>query len=88
MQVWKLPPETPRCSHRKNLSSWKKRLDREPKEEMTRSDIQSVLRLSKLLDVSNGLKIYHLAIVDQLNGEEEAESEERVLDDHELKVTN
>ena len=54
---------------------------------MTKSDIQSVLRLSKLLsDVSNDFKTYHYAIVDQLQNDEEAVSEQEVLDDHELKV--
>ena len=37
------------------------------KEELTRSDIQSVLRMNTLLsDMSNDFKTYHFAIVDQL----------------------
>ena len=61
----------------------------EHKEKMTTSEIQSVLRWSKLLSeihVSNDFKIYHLAMVDQLDDDDEVESEQRVLDDHELKV--
>ena len=39
----------------------------ELKEELTKSDIQSVLRMSTLLsDMSNDFKTYHFAIVDQL----------------------
>ena len=37
-------------------------------------------------DISIDFKIYHLAIVDQLDDDQEAELEQRVLDDHELKV--
>ena len=52
---------------------------------MTKSDIQSVLRLSKLLsDMSNDFKTYHVALVNQQDDDQEAESEQRVLDDHEL----
>ena len=54
---------------------------------MTKNDIQSVLKLSKLLsDVSNDFKTYHFAIVDQLQDDKEAVSEQEVLDDYELKV--
>ena len=51
-----------------------KRLDTlELKQEVTKSDIQSVLRLRKLLsDVSNEFKTYHFTIVDQLQDDEEA----------------
>ena len=65
-----------------------KRLDTlELKQDLTKNDLQSVLRLSKLLsDVSNDFKMYHLKIVDQLQDDEEAASEQEVLDNHELKV--
>ena len=48
------------------LSSSKKRIDTmEIKEELTKDDIQSILRASKLLsDVSNDLKGCHFAVVD------------------------
>ena len=36
--------------------------------------------------MSNDFKTYHFAIVDQLKNDEEAEEEQRVLDDHQLKV--
>ena len=51
-----------------------KRLDTlELKQEVTKSDIQSVFTLRKLLsDVSNEFKTYHLAIVNQLQDDEEA----------------
>ena len=59
----------------------------EIKEELTKSDIQSVVRVSKLLgDVSNDFKTYHFAIVDQLENDEDAEAEQETLDQHELKV--
>ena len=58
----------------------------ELKQELTKNDIQSVFRLSKLLrDVSNDLKTYHFAIVDQLQNDEEVVPEQEVLDDHERK---
>ena len=54
---------------------------------MTKSDIQSVLRMSKLLsDMSNNFKTHHFTIVDQVDNDEQAGSEQEVLDDHELKV--
>ena len=58
-----------------------KRLDTiELKEELIKSDFQSVLRLIKLLsDVSNDFKTYHLALVDQLQDDEEAVSEQEVI---------
>ena len=37
-------------------------------------------------DLSNDSKTYHIAIVDQLDNDEEAESEQKVLHDHEFKV--
>ena len=59
----------------------------ELKEELTKSDIQSVHRISKLLsDVSNEFKTYHFAIVDQLDNYEVADSEQEALGDHKLKV--
>ena len=37
------------------------------KEELTKGDIQSILRMSKLLgDLSNDLKLYHFVMVDQI----------------------
>ena len=54
---------------------------------MTKSEIQSVLRMSKLLSyMSNDFKTYRFKMVDLLDDDEEAESKQRVLDDHELKV--
>ena len=39
----------------------------ELKQELSKDDIQSILKMSKLLsDVSNDIKTYHFAIVDQL----------------------
>ena len=59
----------------------------ELKEELTKADIQSILRTSKLLgDVSNDFKTYHFQIVDQLENDEDAEAEQETLDQHELKV--
>ena len=59
----------------------------ELKQELTKSDIQSVLRLSKLLsDLSNNFKTYHFTVVNQLQDNEEVVSEQEVLDDHGLKV--
>ena len=51
----------------------------ELKEELTKGDIQSVLRMSKLLgDVSNDFKMYHFAIVDQLESDQDAEAEQEI----------
>ena len=59
----------------------------ELKEELTKGDIQSILRMSKLLsDVSNDFKTYHFAIVDQLEEEEDEDAEQLILDQHETKV--
>ena len=59
----------------------------ELKEELTKSDIQSVHRISKLLsDVSNEFKTYRFAIVDQLDNYEVADSEQEALDDHKHRV--
>ena len=59
----------------------------ELKEELTNSDIQSILRMSKQLSyMSNYFRTYHLVIVDQLDNDEEAESEQEVLHDHELNI--
>ena len=65
-----------------------KRIDTmEIKEELTKADVQSILRTSKLLgDVSNDFKEYRFAIVDQLENDEDAETEQETLDQHELKV--
>ena len=57
------------------------------KQELTKNDIQSFLRLSELLsDLSNGFKTYHFTIVDQLQDDEEAVSVQGVLEDHKLKL--
>ena len=57
------------------------------KEELTRGDVQSILRLSKLLsDVSNNFKMYNFATVDQLKEETEDAAEQEILDQHETKV--
>ena len=59
----------------------------EIKDKLAKGDIQSILTMSKLLsDMSNDLKAYHLTTIDQLKNDEEAETEQKVLDDHELKV--
>ena len=56
-------------------------------EELTKGNIQSNLRMSKLLsDVSNDFKTYHFAIVDQLDGHEDEAAEQEILDQHETKV--
>ena len=50
---------------------------------MSKNNIQSVLRLSKLIsDVSNDFKTYHFAIVDQLQNDEEVASEQEALNDY------
>ena len=41
-----------------------------------------------LSDVGNDFKMYHFAIVSELQDNEEAISEQHVIDDHELKVWN
>ena len=59
----------------------------ELKEELTKGNMQSILRMSKLLsDLSNDFKNYHFAIVDQLENDEEAGAEQKILDEHELMV--
>ena len=59
----------------------------ELKEKLTKGDIQSVLRMNKLLgNVSNDFKMYHYAIVDQLEGDAEEAAEQEILDQHETKV--
>ena len=59
----------------------------EIKEGLTKGNIQSILRMSKLLsDVSNDFKACPFAIVDQLEKEEEAEAEQATLFLAELKV--
>ena len=59
----------------------------EVKEELTKGDIKSILRMSKLLsDVSKDFKMYHLAIVDQLEGDEDEAAEHFVLYQRETKV--
>ena len=65
-----------------------KRIDTmEIKEELSKADVQSILRTSKLTgDVSNDIKEFHFAIVDQLENGEDAETEQETLDQHELKV--
>ena len=48
----------------------------ELKEQLTKADVQSILRTNNLLgDVSNDFKEYHFAIIDQLENDEEAEAE-------------
>ena len=52
----------------------------ELKKELTKGDIQSVLRMSKLLgDLSNDFKLYHYAIVDKLEGEAEEAADRSLL---------
>ena len=65
-----------------------KRIDTmEIKEELTKADVQSIPRTSKLLgDVSNDFKTYHFATIDQIENDEDAETEQETLDQHELKV--
>ena len=59
----------------------------EVKEELTEEEVQSVLRMSKLLtDASNDFKAYHFAIIDQIENDDEAAVEQKALDDHDLKV--
>ena len=59
----------------------------ELKEELTKGDVQSILRMSKLLgDVSNDFKAYHFAIMDHIESDQDAEAEQETLDQHETKV--
>ena len=55
----------------------------EIREDLTKGDMQSILRMSKLLsDVSNDFTTYHFIIVDQLESDEEVESGQAALDEH------
>ena len=57
------------------------------KGELTESDRQSALRMSKMInDVTTDFKTYHFSIVDQIEEEEEAKVEQDILTQHELKV--
>ena len=59
----------------------------ESKEELTKADTQSALRMSKLLgDVSADFKNYHFAIVEPIGNEDDAKAEQGILDDHEIEV--
>ena len=59
----------------------------EVKEKLTKGDMQSTLRMSKLLsDMSNDFKTNYFAIVDQLDNEEQVETEQATLDEHKLMV--
>ena len=59
----------------------------ELKEELTRGDVQSIVRMSKLLgDVCNDFTMYHFAIVDQLEEDTEEAAEQEILDQDETKV--
>ena len=59
----------------------------EGKKELTDHDRQSALRISKMVgDVSAEFKSYHFSIVDQIEEEEEAKGEQKLLTEHELKV--
>ena len=76
---------------RRNAAAWtinlpEKRIGTmELKAGLTKVDIQSILRMSKLLsDVSNDFKMYHFAFVDQLEGEAEEVAEQEILDQHEI----
>ena len=65
-----------------------KRIDTvEIKEELSKGDVHSILRTSKLLsDLSNDFKSYHFPMVDRFENDDDAEAEEDTLDQHELKV--
>ena len=57
------------------------------KEEFPKADVQSILRMSKLLsDVSHNLNMYHFAIVDQLDKHTEEAAQQEILDQHDTKV--
>ena len=60
----------------------------EVKGELTESDRQSALRMSKMInDVTADFRTYHFSIVDQIEDEEEeAKTEQEVSTEHELKV--
>ena len=59
----------------------------EVKEELTESDRQSVLRMSKKInDLTTDFKTYHFSLIDQIEEEEEAKAEQDILTQHELKV--
>ena len=59
----------------------------EVKGELTESDRQSALRISKIInDVTTDFKTYHSSIVEQIEEEEEAKVEQDILTKHELKV--
>ena len=59
----------------------------EVKGELTDSDRQSALRMSKMInDVTSDFKTSHFSIVDQIDEEEEAKAEQDILTQQELKV--
>ena len=58
----------------------------ELKEKLTRRDVQSILRMSELSDVCNNFKMYHFAIVDQLEEDMEGAADQEILDQHVTKV--
>ena len=59
----------------------------EVKGELTESDRQSALKMSKMInDVTTDFKTYHFSIIDLIEEEEEAKAEQDILTRHELKV--
>ena len=79
--------ETQRCGHRDHRAPEKKIDTIEIEEELAKGDIQSILRMSKLVsDVSNEFKTYHYVIVNQIENQVDQEAEQETLQQHELKV--
>ena len=61
----------------------------ELKEKYTNSDVQSFLGMSKLhvpQNVNNDFRTFHFVIVDQLDDDEEAETQQEVFDDHDHRA--
>ena len=85
-----------RCSNRKKYQNeavetiilLEKRIEiMKLKQELPRGDVQSIVRMSKLLiDVNNDFKMYHFAIVDQLEKDTEEAAQQEILDQHDTKV--
>ena len=62
---------------------------REVKSELSESDRQSALRMSKMVnDVTTDFKAYHFSIVDQITDQEDARAEQEIPTEHGLKVMN
>ena len=59
----------------------------ELKESLTEDDRQSAMRMNGLLSsVTTDFKNYHFTLIDSIENEEEAQAEQAILQEHELKV--